>query len=69
MTVTTKPSITVTAKTRKRCKACSRMVEVGEEAVLTDDRFMFQREWVYSRSYKRGAFHLWHPECHAGMKP
>lgn len=59
---------TVTAKTRKRCPMCNKMVEVGQDAVLTDDR------WTHdgvSRNHggamyraTRGAWHLYHLVCH-----
>lgn len=53
----------VRAKARKRCPHCGRMVEVGERAVLTDDRHMaHQPNWM-GRTYQRGAWHLWHPAC------
>ena len=59
--------LAVTAKTRKRCPGCNRMIEVGEVATLTDDRHMVDN---ISRNHGaaqyravRGAYHLWHPTC------
>lgn len=61
--------ITVTAKTRKRCMICNRMIEVGEPAVLTDDRETVSQlsRNAGNHQYRavRGAFHLWHAECRA----
>lgn len=53
----------VRAKTRKRCPFCHKMVEVGESATLTDDRYRSERIQDFGRQYARGAWHLWHPEC------
>jgi hypothetical protein len=58
----------VTAKTRKRCPMCSRMVEVGSPAVLRDERRQQtgagKTPWIGNRqSYTRGAWHLYHPDC------
>lgn len=55
----------VMAQTRKRCPRCYRMVEAGELAVLTDDRRVTTRVPWFGRFEERGAWHLWHPECHA----
>ena len=52
------------AKTRKRCPRCRSMIEVGETAVLTDDRYQSERIQDFGRRYPRGAWHLWHPDCH-----
>jgi hypothetical protein len=61
--------ITVKAKVRKRCPHCSRMIEVGADAVLTDDRhIVHQRSQNHGGgcySAVRGAYHLWHPACRA----
>jgi hypothetical protein len=67
MMTATKGPITVTAKTRKRCPACKQMIEVGESAVLTDDRYMDSRVQWFGRQYARGAWHLWHSACHAAQ--
>jgi len=40
------------------------MVEVGETAVLTDDRYQSDRIQDFGRRYPRGAWHLWHLDCH-----
>jgi hypothetical protein len=56
----------VTAKTRKQCPGCKQMIEVGERAVLTDDRYSSCRVQDFGRSYPRGAWHLWHPACREG---
>lgn len=61
----------VTATTRKRCPGCFRMVEVGDTAVLRDERHQAtsgRTPWIGNRqSYTRGAWHLYHPECFASM--
>lgn len=61
----------VQAKKRKRCPWCKRMIEVGEAAILTDDRF--QREAYMhhtggTMTVTRGAWHLLHEKCHADRK-
>ena len=62
------PVRTVTAKSRKRCPHCNGMVEVGESAVLSDDRWtkdgVSQNHGGAQYSAPRGAWHLYHPECH-----
>lgn len=60
---------TVTAKTRKRCPWCKQIIEVGEAAVLTDDRYMDSKIQWFGRTYRRGAWHLWHSDCHAAARP
>jgi hypothetical protein len=42
---------------------CKQMIEVGDSAVLTDDRYRDSKVQWFGRSYKRGAWHLWHPAC------
>ncbi len=58
----------VTAKTRKRCPHCREMIEVGASAVLTDDRYMEARIQWHGRKFQRGAWHLWHPDCHKAAR-
>jgi hypothetical protein len=58
----------VAAKTRKRCPHCKRMVEAGERAVLTDDRYTSSRIQDFGRGYRRGAWHLWHPHCYTDAR-
>lgn len=63
----TKAVLSVVAKTRKKCHGCGKMVERGENAVLTDDRYADYHVGRMSgamRSVVRGAWHLWHPACH-----
>lgn len=61
----------VTAMTRKRCPDCGQMVEVGEAAVLRDERSQAtsgRTPWIGNRqSYTRGAWHLYHPACFVNM--
>lgn len=62
------PDRAVTAKTRKRCPQCSRMVEVGESAVISDDRSLESCHTFRTpgmKPFRRGAWHLWHPACRA----
>lgn len=57
----------VRATTRKRCQQCNKMVDIGDEAVLTDDRVQEVKISMNSaKPYKitTGAWHLWHPKCH-----
>lgn len=58
-------ALEVVAKTRKRCRVCQQMIEVGEPAILTDDRYMADAIQWHGRKYRRGAWHLWHPVCQA----
>lgn len=53
----------VIACTRKRCRVCMKMVEVGDEAILTDDRYLADAIQWHGRRYPRGAWHLTHPDC------
>ena len=58
----------VAAKTRKRCPQCHKMVEVGEDAVLRDNRYQQSgagaTPWIGNRqTYTRGAWNLYHPAC------
>jgi hypothetical protein len=58
--------MTVVAKTRKRCPQCAKMVEKGDTALLTDDRFTSTAHmWRTGGEMRvtRGAWHLWHPKC------
>ena len=62
------PDRTVTAKTRKRCPQCNRMIEAGEPAILSDDRSLESCPTYRTpgmKQYKRGAWHLWHVACRA----
>lgn len=65
------PVRTVTAKTRKRCPHCNRMIELGEAATLTDDRWtkdgISQNHGNAAYRATRGAWHLYHPACHAAF--
>jgi hypothetical protein len=57
---------TTTARTRKRCPQCGKMIEAGETVIATDDRHTVERQRFYvpgRGEYQRGAWHLWHPEC------
>ena len=65
MSATIREGREVTAKTRKRCPHCRKMIEVGARAFLTDDRYQSARIQDFGRSYPRGAWHLWHVECAA----
>lgn len=61
-----------TAKTRKRCPDCGRMIEIGERVTITDDRSQQhgagKTPWIgHRQSYPRGAFHLWHPTCRTAL--
>jgi|SRR5687767_2820808 len=53
----------VTAKARKRCPHCRKLIEAGEQAILTDDRYMTSKVQWFGREYQRGAWHIWHPDC------
>lgn len=55
--------VRVVAKARKRCPDCWRMIERGEEAILTDDRHLVAAVQWHGRRYVRGAWHLRHPAC------
>jgi hypothetical protein len=57
-------AVVVVARKRKRCPGCRSMIEVGETAVLTDDRYMDAQIQWHGRRYQRGAWHSWHPACH-----
>lgn len=54
---------TTTARTRKRCPQCGKMVEIGDTCVAVDGRHMVSKVNWFGRSYRRGAWHLWHPAC------
>lgn len=55
----------VRAQSRKRCPRCFKMVEVGDCAILTDDRTVTVDVPWFGRFEERGSWHLWHPACHA----
>ncbi len=67
-----KVAATVAAKKRKRCVGCGKMVEVGEQAVLTDDRYaadrISQNHGGAQYNARLGSWHLWHPACHAAVR-
>jgi len=41
------------------------MVEIGDRAVLTDDRSLDTKTQWFGRKFMRGAWHLYHVACHA----
>lgn len=62
-------TFTAPAKKSKRCPWCSKMVPVGAEAVVTDDRRVVTRQqWIAQGAYVRGAWHNWHPACYAARQ-
>lgn len=59
----------VVTRSRKRCRVCRKMVEVGDRAILTDDRFAdahIGRTSGAMTTVVRGAWHLTHVECPEG---
>ena len=65
--LSTMKAASVTAKARKRCPTCHKMVEAGDAAVLRDNRRVVNYGPHQGQSWVRGAWHLYHPECFESM--